>query len=79
MASKASITSPVWNAVCQWKIEACVQGISEAFLLPILKLIIEQFTFVISRFHSDNGSEYINKPVAEILEKLRIEQTKCLD
>lgn len=27
-------------------------------------------------FHSDNGSEYINGPVANILEKLRIEQTK---
>ena len=27
-------------------------------------------------FHSDNGSEYINGPVAKILEKLRIEQTK---
>ena len=26
--------------------------------------------------HSDNGTEYINGPVAEVLEKLRIEQTK---
>ena len=64
------------DAVSQWQIEACVQGISEAFLLPVLELIIEQFPFVISGFHSDNGSEYINKPVANILEKLRIEQTK---
>jgi transposase InsO family protein len=53
-----------------------VQGISEAFLLPVLELIIEQFPFVIEGFHSDNGSEYINRPVAKILEKLRIEQTK---
>src|SRR5450759_1773976 len=64
------------DEVCQWQIEACVQGISEAFLLPVLELIIEQFPFVIAGFHSDNGSEYINAPVAEILEKLRIEQTK---
>ena len=64
------------DAVCQWQIEACVQGISEAFLLPVLESIIEQFPFVISGFHSDNGSEYINKPVAKILDKLRIEQTK---
>ncbi|MFY9259188.1 MAG: hypothetical protein WAO71_01630 [Gallionella sp.] len=64
------------DAVCQWQVEACVQGISEAFLLPVLELIIEQFPFVIEGFHSDNGSEYINRPVAKILEKLRIEQTK---
>ena len=64
------------DAVCQWQVEACVQGISEAFLLPVLALIIEQFPFVIEGFHSDNGSEYINGKVAKLLEKLRIEQTK---
>jgi hypothetical protein len=60
----------------QWHVEACVQGISEAFLLPMLALVIEQFPFVIAGFHSDNGSEYINGRVAMLLEKLRIEQTK---
>lgn len=64
------------DEVSQWQIEACVQGISEVFLLPVLELIIEQFPFVILGFHSDNGSEFINGPVARILEKLRIEQTK---
>jgi len=64
------------DEVSQWQVEACVQGISEAFLLPVLELIIEQFPFVILGFHSDNGSEYINGPVAKILEKLRVEQTK---
>jgi hypothetical protein len=53
-----------------------VQGISEAFLLPVLGLIMAQFPFVIVGFHSDNGSEYINHHVAKLLEKLRIEQTK---
>lgn len=64
------------DAVCQWQVEACVQGISEAFLLPVLALIIEQFPFEIAGFHSDNGSEFINGRVANMLEKLRIEQTK---
>lgn len=64
------------DAVCQWQVEACVQGISEAFLLPVLELVIEQFPFEIEGFHSDNGSEYINGPVAKMLEKLRIKQTK---
>jgi transposase InsO family protein len=53
-----------------------VQGISEAFLLPVLALILEQFPFEIVGFHSDNGSEYINGRVAKLLQKLLIEQTK---
>lgn len=64
------------DAVSQWQVEACVQGISEAYLLPVLALIIAQFPFVVLGFHSDNGSEYINHRVAKLLEKLRIEQTK---
>jgi transposase InsO family protein len=64
------------DAISQWQVEACVQGISEAYLLPVLARIIAQFPFVILGFHSDNGSEYINRKVAELLEKLRIEQTK---
>ena len=64
------------DCVSQWQVMACVQGISEAFLLPVLALVIEQFPFEIEGFHSDNGSEYINGRVAQLLEKLRIEQTK---
>ncbi len=64
------------DASSQWHVEACVQGISEAFLLPVLEAVIDQFPFVIEGFHSDNGSEYINRKVAKMLEKLRIEQTK---
>jgi hypothetical protein len=64
------------DSISQWQVEACVQGISEAFLLPVLEMVIAQFPFVIEGFHSDNGSEYINHKVAKMLEKLRIEQTK---
>jgi len=64
------------DEVSQWQVQACVQGISEAYLLPVLALVLLQFPFVINGFHSDNGSEYINGRVAQLLEKLRIEQTK---
>lgn len=64
------------DAVSQWQVEACVQGISEVYLLPVLALILAQFPFVVLGFHSDNGSEFINHQVAKLLEKLRIEQTK---
>lgn len=64
------------DEVSQWQVQACVQGISEAFLLPVLGTVIEQFPFELLGFHSDNGSEYINGRVAKMLDKLRIEQTK---
>ena len=64
------------DEVSQWQVQSCVQGISEAFLLPVLALVMAQFPFQILGFHSDNGSEYINTKVAQLLEKLRIEQTK---
>ena len=64
------------DCVSQWQVMACVQGISEAFLLPVLALVVGQFPFVIEGFHSGNGSEFINGRVAAMLEKLRIEQTK---
>ena len=64
------------DCVSQWQVMACVQGISEAFLLPVLALVMAQFPFVIEGFHSDNGSEFINGKVAKMLDKLRIEQTK---
>lgn len=64
------------DEVSQWQVQACVQGISEAFLLPVLAMIMDQFPFEVLGFHSDNGSEYINAKVAALLEKLRIEQTK---
>ena len=64
------------DEVSQWQVEACVQGISEAFLLPVLELLMTQFPFEVVGFHSDNGSEYINKQVAQMLNKLNIEQTK---
>lgn len=64
------------DEVSQWQVQACVQGISEAFLLPVLSLILEQFPFEVVGFHSDNGSEYINGRVAKLLQKLLVEQTK---
>ena len=64
------------DSVSQWQVEACVEGISEAFLLPVLEMMMAQFPFRIDGFHSDNGSEYINRKVATLLEKLRVEETK---
>jgi len=67
------------NTICevtQWEIVGCVERISERFLLPILEDILEQYPFRIKGFHADNGSEYINKIVADLLNKMLIELTK---
>jgi transposase InsO family protein len=64
------------DEVTQCEITVCVEGISEAFLAPALEEALHSFAFTIYNFHSDNGSEYINKTVARLLEKLRINQTK---
>ena len=53
-----------------------VERISERFLIPVLETILETFPFAIQGFHADNGSEYINRRVAELLNKLNIEFTK---
>lgn len=64
------------DEVTQWEIVAAVPQISERWLIPVLQQMLEQFPFVIRGFHSDNGSEFINYTVAQLLEKLLIEQTK---
>jgi len=64
------------DEVTQYEIVASVERISEAYLLPVLEMLLEAFPFVIQGFHADNGSEYINKRVAELLNKLLIEFTK---
>ena len=64
------------DELTQWEVVLATPRISEAWLMPLLASILQQFPFVILNFHSDNGSEFINKTVAELLEKLLIEQTK---
>ncbi len=64
------------DILSQWEVVASCERISEAFLLPVLEQMIEQFPFPIKGFHSDNGGEYINKTVAALLHKLHAEQTK---
>jgi hypothetical protein len=66
----------VVDEITQWEIVGCVEKISEHYLIPLLEDILKQFPFGIKGFHSDNGSEFINKVVARLLNKLLIEQTK---
>jgi len=64
------------DEVTQFEIVGSVQKISEQFLKPLFEDIFQQFPIKIISFHSDNGSEFINKTVASLLNKLLIQQTK---
>jgi hypothetical protein len=64
------------DIVTQWQLAACLERISEAYLLPVIALLLDGFPFEILGFHSDGGSEYINHDIARLLDKLRIEFTR---
>jgi hypothetical protein len=64
------------DKVTQWEILGAAEKIYERYLAPLLGDLIAQFPFCILEFHSDNGGEYINKIVAQLLNKLLIRQTK---
>ena len=48
------------DSVTQFQLVATCEKISEAYLLPVIRQLLEDFPFVILGFHADNGSEYIN-------------------
>lgn len=64
------------DEVTQWQVVGSAAQISEAWLMPVLEAMLDQFPFHIRGFHSDNGSEFINQRVAGLLNKLLVEQTK---
>ena len=64
------------DEVLQWEIVISVEAINEANLIMTLEIALYCFPFIVRNFHSDNGSEFINKNIAKMLNRLLIEQTK---
>jgi transposase len=64
------------DEVTQWEIVASVSRIAEYDLEPLLESMLNQFPFHIRGFHSDNGGEFVNRTVAELLNKLLIRFTR---
>jgi hypothetical protein len=64
------------DIVTQWEVVASVERIGEAFLLPVIALMLDSFPFTVLGFHSDCGSEYVNQDIARMLNKLNVEFTK---
>src|SRR6266498_148864 len=64
------------DEVTQFEFVGAVEKISEAYLSPLLEALLDFYPFVIKEFHSDNGSEYINGIVVQLLNRLVIKLTK---
>lgn len=64
------------DEVTQFEVVISVEKISELYLIPVLENLLAAFPFKIINFHSDNGGEYVNSRVADLLRKLLIEFTK---
>jgi hypothetical protein len=64
------------DEVTQWELIAAVETISDQHMLPMFEVVLEQFPFVIHEFHSDNGSEFINKKVLDIIKRLHAKLSK---
>lgn len=64
------------DTVTQWEIVGCVKELNTAQLAPLLRTMMEQYPFELLGLHFDNGSEFVNRRVAQMLEELRVEFTK---
>ena len=64
------------DEVTQIQVVVTMGRITETFMLPPMEQILATFPFEIRGFHADNGGEYINYSVVELLETRRIELTK---
>ena len=64
------------DEVTQWEVVVCVPRICEAYVEPAIRAMLAQFPFRIQGFHSDNGSEFINYGISDLLKTLLVEQTR---
>ena len=64
------------DEVTQFELIGSVEKITEEFLLPLLRKLLDAYPFKVLGFHADNGSEYINRFVVALLNKLLIQLTK---
>jgi transposase InsO family protein len=64
------------DEVTQFEVVCTVERITAEHMIPVLRTMMEKFPFKIINFHSDNGTEYINGDVDDLLNDLLIDFTK---
>ncbi len=60
------------DEVTQYEFVGAAESITQDTLVPILKQILQAYPFKIIGFHCDNGSEFINKYIVDLLNELLI-------
>ena len=61
------------DEVTQFQFIGSVEHVHAACLAPVLDALLRAFPFTLHGFHTDNGSEFVNREVAALLEALRID------
>ena len=69
---KGAYVINVVDEVTQFQHLGAVPRITQHYMVPVLKDLISAFPFTVKAFHADNGSEYINREVADLLNRLHI-------
>ncbi len=64
------------DAVTQFEVVGCTPRINAENLKPVLEAMLPQFPFPILGAHFDNGSEYINYSMEEMMKAMMVEFTK---
>ena len=64
------------DSVTQWEVVVCVEHLGHSFMSRAVELMVEQFPFTLQGIHADNGVEYINWRMLDLMEEARIELTK---
>ena len=64
------------DAVTQYEVVGCTSRINSENLKPVLEAMLHQFPFPILGAHFDNGSEYINYSMDEMMKAMMVEFTK---
>jgi hypothetical protein len=64
------------DEVTQYEFLLAVPQLTWRCMQPELERMLEAFPFTILGFHTDNGSEYVNREVATLLNSLLVEFTK---
>ncbi len=73
---KGLYTINLVDELTQFEIMVATEKISEAYMIPVLEAALAQFPFTIINFHADNGGEFINYQVAQLLQRMVIKLTK---
>ncbi len=60
------------DEITQFEHLGAVPRVTHHFLIPCLERLLAAFPFRVEGFHADNGSEYINRRVADMLNSLHV-------